>query len=1052
MDKIINIVIGQFFHESNSFAEGLTGAEEFPIIPPGEMDLVTEDSQNEFAAFCKKGSEYGWNVIPIADAGSIPSGVIEKGVYENVKVAFTDGISRVDHVDGVLLSLHGASLAEGYDDTDGDFLKTIRGTVGKDVPVIATLDKHANVSALMVEMADVLLAYNKEPHEDPFERALEAGDLMNEILEGRFKPTVTCVHPPMMVPAINGCTDEDPMKLIMDKAFEYEKEEDVADVSVLIGFYGSDKAETGPCAIVTTNDNEKLSAEIANKMADIIWEEREKFFVDMMSVEAAIKKAQAEGGSWVFIDESDDPLGGASGDSVSILRTLIEKDIHSAALSPIADGEAVVKAVEAGVGARISVSLGGKGDPKYGGPVEIEAVVNKLWDKPVCLFDWDDTPLDVGKIAVLDCDGILILIGEMKMGVESVNIFDAVELDVSECNIIVVKGLGNTIKKSYGDDHKGFIEVEGEGSTNPDVTKLGEFKKLNRSYFPFDKAAEYVKTVYKNGVVYTADNEDSFATAIVTINDRIAYVGSDEIAECYINENTKIIDLEGKMIVPGFIDGHAHPNGTAIIRGKMDLVHCEHTPEAYRKAIEEYAEEHKDDPFLAGVGIRLIDFGDEGPDKSFLDEIVNDKPVVLRDASAQYVFLNSKALDACGINGKSEMPPGATMFLGDDGEPTGLFLDGTMFMDMDGMFAEYEGEMNVPTPEAFEEEWLAYQQEAVERGITAVCSGLGDDIVAREVIDKLAKEDRLMMRSAWLGSSLPGMFTTVEETIKLMDDAQKYNSDWQSVRGVKLYMDGTPYGGTALLMKPYGPESGFEEGFKGEPNYTEEDLNEIVAALDKAGYQVHGHCMGDGSVHMLIDAYQNAYEQNGMRDGRHTVVHVNMISTDDIRRMARFGFTAAMQVAWAWNDPFILRMTEKRIGTERAHAQYRVRDMVEAGVNVVASSDYSACDSTGGWSPLAGIETGVTRTNSEPDMQDNPKYVLNPDQAVTVIDVLRMYTANAAKEIFMEDKIGSLKPGMKADMVILAEDITKIEPKDISETEIVATIVDGKERYRGKKN
>ena len=137
---------------------------------------------------------------------------------------------------------------------------------------------------------------------------------------------------------------------------------------------------------------------------------------------------------------------------------------------------------------------------------------------------------------------------------------------------------------------------------------------------------------------------------------------------------------------------------------------------------------------------------------------------------------------------------------------------------------------------------------------------------------------------------------------------------------------------------------------------------------------------------------------------------------------------------------------------DRAHAQYRVRDMVEAGINVVASSDYSACDSTGNWNPLAGIETGVTRTNAEPAMQDEPKYILNPNQAVTVIDVLRMYTANAAKELFMEDKIGSLEAGKKADMVILAQDITKIEPKDISEVEIIATIVDGREVYSGKKN
>lgn len=140
-------------------------------------------------------------------------------------------------------------------------------------------------------------------------------------------------------------------------------------------------------------------------------------------------------------------------------------------------------------------------------------------------------------------------------------------------------------------------------------------------------------------------------------------------------------------------------------------------------------------------------------------------------------------------------------------------------------------------------------------------------------------------------------------------------------------------------------------------------------------------------------------------------------------------------------------MTELYVGEKRAKAQYRVRDMIEAGVNIVASSDYSFSDSTGGWSPLAGIETGVTRTISETALQDDPKYILGQEQAVTVMDMLKMYTINAARNMFMEDSIGTLEPGKKADMLILSQDITKIDPKFISETEVVATIVDGKERY-----
>lgn len=1044
------IIISQFYHESNSFASGLTYEEDFMLATGDEIDLSGDDSQNTIGAFARKAEEYGWDYAAVVDAGGIPSGVIERGLYEKIKALLVEGIRKNQPVDGVLLSLHGAAVAEGCDDPDGDLLRAVRNEVGPDVPVIVTLDKHANVSELMVQTANTLLAFNNEPHTDPYERGLEAGDLLAKMLKEEINPVAVRVRPPLLLPAINGCTEEEPMKSIMEKAFEYEKKPGVIDVSVLIGFYGSDKADAGPCVVVTTDGERNLAARIASEMADLVWEKRDDFFMDLIPVNDAIDQAKAEGGLYVFIDESDDPFGGASGDNVEILRQMILRDVRSAIFSPIADAEVVAKAVEAGVGGKVKAQLGGKEAPEYGGPVEIEAVVKKIHTDPIRMSEWDEEAMPMGTIVILDREGIDILVSEEKMGVESVNIFREVGLDFTNYNIAVLKGLGNSIKQTYGDAPAGYLEIDSEGCTNPNVAKLGTFHKVGAGIYPFNPNAEFEITVLCNGVIYTMDEEDTVAQALVIIGDSIAYTGNNEGASAYVINRTHVIDLKGKMVVPGFIDGHNHCPGNALIRRQMDLVHCEHSPKAYAQAIKAYAEEHQDDPFLVGTGIRLIDFGDRGPDKSFLDELVGDKPVFLRDASTQYMFMNSKAMEQVGIATDTELPLGVTMFKDDQGEPTGLFLDGTMFMDMDGMLADYEVAPEEPTEECFIEEWKAFEKEALEKGITACVNGLSFDTEVRPIMEKLRKQSGLNLRTSWLCSSFPGfpeIGATVEETIGIMEDAQQYVSDWQSARGVKLYMDGTSYGMTAFMLQPYEQGTCCADNYQGEPCYDEETLKEVVAALDKAGYQVQGHCMGDGSVHMLLDAFAYAISQNGKQDRRHTVIHANMVTTEDIQRMADLGIYAAMQVAWAWNDPFILRLTEHYAGKERAKAQYRVRDMIEMGVTVVASSDYPAGDSTGGWCPLAGIQTGVTRTVTEPALKNDSRYVLGSDQAVSVKDLLKMYTINGARLMFMEDKIGSLETGKRADMVILAEDITKINPKNIAETEIKATIVDGKIRY-----
>lgn len=257
--------------------------------------------------------------------------------------------------------------------------------------------------------------------------------------------------------------------------------------------------------------------------------------------------------------------------------------------------------------------------------------------------------------------------------------------------------------------------------------------------------------------------------------------------------------------------------------------------------------------------------------------------------------------------------------------------------------------------------------------------------------------------------------------------------------------DGVTEGKTAVFVEPYDRHAGMGDHYHGESEWTVDQFKQMVSALDKNSVQLHVHAIGDGAVNMALNAFEEAAKVNGARDSRHTITHISSIQDSDIPRMAKLGVAASLQPFWFYKDQYF-DLEKSMIGEARALAMYPTRTMWDKGVTITGGSDYGP---TPDYRPLFGIETGVTRNSPYPGEQDTDM-IRNSAQGLTVQEMLESFTKNVAYEMHRSDDLGSIKVGKKADLVVLDRDITKIASKDISETPVVYTIVDGKIVYEGK--
>lgn len=555
-----------------------------------------------------------------------------------------------------------------------------------------------------------------------------------------------------------------------------------------------------------------------------------------------------------------------------------------------------------------------------------------------------------------------------------------------------------------------------------------------------DQAGTEADIVIRGGVIQTMTAEGDTAEAVALGGNEILYVGSAAGVEAFIGAGTKVLELEGGMVTPGFMDGHIHAPGNWVTTlYEIDLSEGS-TIEEYRTIIADFITAHPDDEAYVGNPFMVNAFEQEdgtnpGPNKALLDELCPDKPILLRDVSYHSAWVNSKALELAQVTAETPDPTGGIITKDAEGNPTGYLIDAAA--DMVAAFVTVEH-----TDEEYQAAIDKYQQDASRYGLTGI-TNLSD--VDPRFFAELEKKGELNLRMRILPTIIPG--TTVEDAVETVQNLKQYDCDLISTGTAKIFSDGVTEGGSAVMLEPYTEAAGKGSDWRGESVWDLQEFTDMVVALDKAGVQVHTHAIGDGAVRHTVDAYERAVQENGERDDRrNTITHVCAVTDEDVQRIADLDIICAMQFLWMYRDS-LCELEVNYIGEDRALAMYPVKNMLEAGCFISGASDGPVT----GYAPLDEIEVAITRNSPFKGEEDTDMHRW-PEQAITPYQALEAYTKNVAFENYMEDQVGTIEVGKKADLVVLDQNILTCDPKAISDTTILYTISDGRIVYTGSEH
>lgn len=439
------ILVVKFFHETNSFCPKKADEKAFRNMSFFEGEEMLEKSRgrrNELGAFLDVLEEYDdFELVPSVALSATPSGPVTAEVYNFVLDKVRESIEKNKPIDGVLLSCHGAMVAEGHDDGEGDLFEFIRGLLGEDVPLVSSLDLHANVTDKMVSLATALIPYEKYPHIDTYETGYKAATIMAETLLGKMNPVMEYRKIPFLLPLL---PDQSPqMRPLYACAEKLNSQTNSVSIRFAHGFFPADIKELGMAVLAVTDGDKALAENSADALCKTIRDNIPNLQTDYMTLDEALDRVgTAQNGPVVIADSSDNPGAGGLGDTTHILRAILEKGISGAAIATITDAKSVEKCIEAGVGAEVELSLGGWSAPEYsGGPLAVKAYVKKLSDgKYISKAKMSyGVEFKHGKTAVVEIAGNTVLITEIARQPYDIEIFISHGINPADYRLMVVK-------------------------------------------------------------------------------------------------------------------------------------------------------------------------------------------------------------------------------------------------------------------------------------------------------------------------------------------------------------------------------------------------------------------------------------------------------------------------------------------------------------------------------------------------------------------------------------------------------------------------------------
>ncbi|MFA5146970.1 MAG: amidohydrolase family protein [Candidatus Omnitrophota bacterium] len=537
-----------------------------------------------------------------------------------------------------------------------------------------------------------------------------------------------------------------------------------------------------------------------------------------------------------------------------------------------------------------------------------------------------------------------------------------------------------------------------------------------------------------HGRIYTSDPGTPWVEALAVRGGVIQAMGADRQIERYRGPHTGVIDLGGRMAMPGIIDSHTH-----FLQGSRGLswAHLDgvRSPGEMKERIRGYAAGHPQESWIRGAGWTYdVPYPSGLPARELLDEAVPDRPAVMESCDMHSYWVNSRALEMAKITRDTPDPRENGTVTGrivrdpKTGEPTGVLKEAAMVL------------MRNVMPEPSKEDDLASLRNGMayanRHGVTTVVNASGD-IREMELYDELHRRGELTLRiKAAMGEIAGARHRLTPETMAAFEETRRrFRDDWVMTGLIKFFLDGVVETHTAAMLKPYSDDPSQSGG----TNYSKEEFDAIVTELDRRGLQVMTHAIGDAAVRMALDAYGAAEKKNGPRDRRFRIEHIEVLDPADLPRFGGQGVIASMQplhfAGGADSEQW-----RRNIGPGRLQEGFVWYDLASAGGRPVFGSDWPIVTIDA----FQSMQTAVTRQTVEGD----PEGGWFPAQRLSLDQALSGYTCRAAYAAFLEDRTGTIGPGKLADIIVLSQNLFEIPARDIGKTKVMLTMVNGKVVWR----
>lgn len=525
--------------------------------------------------------------------------------------------------------------------------------------------------------------------------------------------------------------------------------------------------------------------------------------------------------------------------------------------------------------------------------------------------------------------------------------------------------------------------------------------------------------------IFTSCDKKIIDGGIAIENSTIAAIDSREEIVKYIDKDTQVYNFENKMIVPGFIDAHIHYLVSSLVKvGRILFIDGDSEKECVERA-KELSRNIPKDQWIMTQGWYLPKWkSKELPTKASLDKAFGDQPVSMQSADGHTLWINSEGLRRLKLDKNSIPPKGGAYEKDETGELTGVIYEAAA-LAATGIIMDIE-------KESLKEAFIKFQNHMAMHGVTAVCdmsmmSTDGEDQIKEELYKEILEEGNLKTRL----NIYPTITKNIARPLKIQEN---YKDDRLRFGGVKQFFDGVSSTHTAYLREPY--TNAYFEGDHGITTIELDEMRELIFTAVEKNIQIRVHTIGDLAIHKALDFFEEAYEKYGMPKHKNTLEHLENIYEEDIERLKVLDIVASVQPGHVLMD---MKSVENDLGKERVKHMWAFREMLDSGVTLAFGTDSPIIDTN----PVLSIYYAVTRS----DLEGNPNGGWQPHQKVSVEEAIIAHTLGSAKACGMEDKLGTIEVGKKADIVVLQSDITKIQEKYIPDVEVTMTMMDGKIVY-----